>query len=355
MSVEVRGKALREVSASGSHYNIGVSIGKQCRDQALRSHKRFRAAVDRMPGMTIEKAKAQAKLSLPLSREFYPEFVEEIEGYADGTGMEFDLVYAMLCDQPVGGGKGCTDITVNAQWTKDDVVFAAHNEDVEPYHSSDVCLVRVTPKDEPGFIGVCYGGLYPTVGMNASGISLTGNALVPNDTRTGIPKVFPVRKVLKAKGIYDALTWSMPPARGHSYNNIVCDTNGEMYSMEGSATTFDALYGHDGYLVHTNHYLSPRMWRFEEDMHTRMSSIIRYNRASKLFKKHLGQVDLSTFKDVFSDHVGHPESICRHPDPRLGEDDQTMTIFSAVFDLTRKAMWVCAGNPCEGEYVRHEL
>ena len=355
MAGEGSGKALREVSASGSHYNIGVSIGKQCRDQAARAQKRFKAAIDRTPGMTLDKAKAEARLSLPLSREFYPEFVEEMEGYADGTGVDFDLVYAALCDRPVGGGKGCTDIAVNAQWTKDDVVFAAHNEDVEPYNYADVCIARITPKDEPGYIGVCYGGLYPTVGMNSAGISLTGNALVPNDTRTGIPKMFPVRKVLKARGIYDALTWSMPPGRGHSFNNIVCDTNGEIYSMEGSATTFDALYGHEGYLVHTNHYLSPRMWPFEEDMHTRMSSIIRYNRACKLFKRHLGQVDLPAFKEVFSDHVGHPESICRHPDPRLGEEEQTATIFSAVFDLTRKAMWVCAGSPCEGGYRKYEL
>ncbi len=354
MERDKRGKGLREVSASGSHYNVGVSIGKQCREQALRMHRRLEASVARTPGMTLEKAKARARLSMPLSREFYPEFMDEVEGYADGAGLDSDLVYASLCDPPLGG-RGCTDIAVNAQWTKDDVVFAAHNEDVEPYLYDDVCIVRVSPKDEPGFVGVSYAGIYPTVGMNAAGISLTGNALAPNDTRMGIPKMIPVRKVLSAKGIYDALTWSMPKARGHSFNNIVCDQNGEIYSMEGSATTFDALYAHDGYLVHTNHYLSPRMWGFEEDIHTRMSSIIRYNRATKLFRKHLGQVDVPTFKEVFSDHVGHPESICRHPDPRLTEDEQNATIFSAVFDLTRKAMWICAGNPCQGQYVRHEL
>ncbi|MDQ1372390.1 MAG: hypothetical protein QG582_1306 [Candidatus Thermoplasmatota archaeon] len=355
MSGEGNGKTLREVSASGSHYNIGVSLGKQCKDQALRMQKMLKASVEQMPGMTLEKVLAHTNLTLPLTKEAYPEFVEEVEGYADGTGIGFDLVYASLCDRPFSRGKGCTDIAVNSQWTKDDVVLAAHNEDLEPFHYPDLCITRVTPKDEPGFIAVTYGGIYPTVGMNTAGISLTGNALVQNDTRLGLPKVVPVRKVLSAKGVYDALTWSMPPSRGQSYNNIICDQNGEIYSMEGSATAFDALYGHEGYLVHTNHYLSPRMWRFEDDLHTRMSSIIRYNRASKLFKRHLGQVDLGTFKEVFSDHVGYPESICRHPDPRLGEQDQTMTLFSAVFDLTRKALWVCAGNPCEGEYRKHEL
>ncbi len=355
MAREEDGKALREVSASGSHYNIGVSLGKQCKDQAARTQKRFKAAVERSPGVTLEKVLARARLTLPLTKEFYPEFVEEAEGYADGSGTDFDLVYASLSDGLMGRGKGCTDIAVNAQWTKDDVVMAAHNEDLEPFHYQDLCIARVSPKDEPAFIAVTYGGIYPTVGMNSAGISLTGNALVQNDARTGIPKVVPVRKVLSAKGLYDALSFSMPPARGQSYNNIVCDNNGEIYSMEGSATTFDALYGSEGYLVHTNHYLSPRMWRFEDDMHTRMSSVIRYNRASKLFKRHLGQVDVDIFKEILSDHVGHPESICRHPDTRLGEYDQTMTLFSAVFDLTRKAMWLCAGNPCEGRYVSHEL
>jgi isopenicillin-N N-acyltransferase-like protein len=97
------------------------------------------------------------------------------------------------------------------------------------------------------------------------------------------------------------------------------------------------------------------MWKFEENMHTRYSSIVRFNRANRLFKKELGKVELSTFKRILSDHVGYPESICRHADPKLGEEDQTQSVFSIVCDLTNKAMWVCRGNPCQGEYKRYEL
>jgi isopenicillin-N N-acyltransferase-like protein len=345
---------MREVSASGSHHAIGVSLGKQCRDQALRMEKRFKAYIERTPGMTVESAVALSKRTLPMSKRFYPEYVEELEGYAEGTGIGFDKVYAMISDHPVTG-KGCTDIAVNSQWTVNDCVYAAHNEDVEPWNFDDVSVVRVRPDDEPGFIAVSYGGILPTAGMNAAGISLTGNALVPNDQRPGIPKMFPVRKVLREKGIYQALMASMPEGRGHSFNNIVCDTNGEIYSMEGSATAFDALYAEEGWLVHTNHYLSPRMWRFEDNLHTRFSSIVRYNRARKLFKAELGRVEVSTFKKVFTDHVGHPESICRHADPALGPEDQTATIFSVVFDVTNRAMWLCPGSPCKGEYRKLEL
>jgi isopenicillin-N N-acyltransferase-like protein len=345
---------IREVTASGSHREVGRALGRQCKDQALRMEKRWRRHIERIPDVTVDKVVALARQTLPLSEAFYPQYVEELNGYAEGVGMKPDLVYAMICDLPVPG-RGCTDIAVNSNWTKDDCVYAAHNEDVEPYNYKDVAIVRVKPDDEPGFIGVSYCGIMPTVGMNAAGISLTGNALCPNDLRPGIPKMFPVRKVLREKGIYQALKASMPEGRGHSFNNIVSDENGEIYSMEGSATTFDALYAEDGWLVHTNHYLSPRMWRFEDDMHTRFSSIVRYHRAKKLFKHELGQVDISTFKKVFSDHVGHPESICRHPDPDLGEVDQTATIFSVVFDLTSKVAWICHGSPCTGTYRKYTL
>ena len=356
MGKKVTVAGFREVTATGSHHQIGVSIGKQCRGQALAMEARFKGWMGSIPGFNLQKAVAYAKKSLPASRKFYPEYIEELEGYAEGTGIKFDLIWAMSVDYPGGGrGKGCTDIVVNSEWTKDDCVYAVHNEDVCPYSIDLISIATIKPTDEPGYIGMNYGGIWPTAGMNAAGISLTGNALVPNDARLGIPKIVPCRKVLRESGIYQALMASMPEGRGHSFNNIVTDSNGEIFSMEGSATTFDALYAEDGWLIHTNHYLSPRMWKFEENMHTRFSSIVRYNRARRLFKKDLGKVDLATFKRVLSDHVGYPESICRHPDPTLAEDEQTRTILQVAFNLTERVAWVIYGNPCEGQYKKYEL
>lgn len=356
MAKKVALAGFREVTASGSHHQIGASIGKQCKDQALAMEARFKKWMSSTPGFNLQKAISYSKKCLPVSRKFYPEYIEELEGYAEGTGIKFDHVWAMSVDYPGGGrGKGCTDIAVNSEWTKDDCVYAVHNEDVCPYNIDMISIAIVKPTDEPGYIGMNYGGIWPTAGMNAAGISLTGNALVPNDTRLGIPKIVPCRKVLRESGIYQALMASMPEGRGHSFNNIVTDSNGEIFSMEGSATTFDALYAEDGWLIHTNHYLSPRMWKYEANMHTRFSSIIRYNRARRLFKRDLGKVDLTTFKRVLSDHVGYPESICRHPDPALAEEDQTRTILQVAFNLTERVAWVIYGNPCEGQYKKYEL
>jgi len=333
-------------------------LGKQCRDQIKVMEKRFKTYLGTTPGLTLAKAQAYAKRALPQSEKFYPEYIEELHGYADGSGVPFDTVWAMHFEG-LGVGKGCTDIAVNGEWTKDDCVFAAHNNDVSKFSSELMAITRVRPKDEPGFIGLCYGGLQPECGMNSAGISLTGNYLAQNDTRLGIPKDLAVRKVLRETSIYDAIKASLPEGRANAYNNILCDQNGEIYSIEGSATAFEALYAEDGWLVHTNHYTSPKMWRFEEDISTRssdiFSSIVRYHRVKKLFKKELGKVDMTTFKKILSDHVNYPQSICRHGDPKLPVDDQSLTDYSAVFDVTNKTAWICIGNPCEGEYKKHEL
>jgi isopenicillin-N N-acyltransferase-like protein len=355
---EAAGKFFREVAASGSHSQIGTSLGKQCRDQVKVAERRFRALLDSTPGLTLAKAQAYAKRALPASQAFFPEYIEELHGYADGSGVPFETIWAMHFDE-FGIGKGCTDIAVNGEWTKDDCVYAAHNNDVSKFSATLMTIARIKPKDEPGFIGLCYGGLQPECGMNAAGISLTGNFLAQNDRRLGIPKDLAVRRVMRETNIYDAIKAALPDGRANSYNNIICDPNGEIYSLEGSATAFDAIYAEEGWLVHANHYLSPKMWRFEEDTSSRssdlFSSTIRYNRVKKLFKRELGKVDLATFKKILSDHVGYPQSICRHGDPKLPEDDQSLTDYSVVFDVTNRIAWICVGNPCEGEYKKFEL
>lgn len=351
-------KAFREVEASGSHSQVGLSLGKQCRDQVKSMERGFRSQLDSIPGMTLAKAQAYAKRALPASQEFYPEYIEELHGYSEGAGVPFETLWAMHFES-FGPGRGCTDVAVNGEWTKDDCVYAAHNNDVSVSCRPLMAIARVRPKDEPGFIGVCYGGLSVECGMNSAGISLTGNFLAQNDKRLGIPKDLAVRKVLRETNIYDAVRSAVPEGRGDSYNNIVCDPNGEIYSMEGSATAFEAVYAEEGWLVHTNHYTSPKMWRFEEDTGSRssdlFSSIIRYNRAKKLLKKELGKVELSTFKRILSDHVGFPQSICRHGDPRVPEDDRSQTDYSMVCDVTSRVAWILIGNPCEGEYKRYEV
>ncbi|MDH5462654.1 MAG: C45 family peptidase, partial [Candidatus Bathyarchaeota archaeon] len=160
-----------------------------------------------------------------------------------------------------------------------------------------------------------------------------------------------------------AMRAALPEKRGSSYNNNLCDSSGEIYSLEGSATDFCALYAHEGYLVHTNHYLSHRMAKYEAAFQKAnvkspgagVDSIIRYNRALRLLKRELGKVTATSLAKILSDHVNHPNSICRHIDESDPPLERCKTIFSIIIDVTHLKVLICHGNPCVGEYKEYKL
>ena len=43
-------------------------------------------------------------------------------------------------------------------------------------------------------------------------------------------------------------------------------------------------------------------------------------------------------------HLGYPNSVCNHPDPRAPRTFETLA--SLIVDLTTGEFWVAGGNPC---------
>ena len=297
-----------------------------------------------------------ARKVVPRIEAWYPEFLEEMRGYAEGSGVRFDVLAAQWSGyDPAAGLQGCTDLAVAGEHTADGSVLVAHTEDYTPWYDGLVVPVHVKVRGEPELFAMSYGGLFPTMGFNAAGISMTGNAVSHNDTRAGIPKMVPPQRILDARTLFEALAWSMPEGRGSSFNNIVCSREGELYSMEGSATTFDAIYGGDGWLVHTNHYVSPKMWRFEQNPHGTFSSILRYNRATRLLRKSLGRVTPQSIMAIQRDHVGQTRSICRHEDRDLPAHERVKSLFGSIVDLTHGIAYVSGSTPCATEYRTYRL
>ncbi|UCE91498.1 MAG: hypothetical protein JSV90_08900 [Methanobacteriota archaeon] len=349
--------ALQVVDVSGKPYAMGRQAGRKCATKAKQYRKAMAASIEYYTGMKWDRAVERAKEYVPFAEDFYPDFAEELRGYAAGAKLSPEEVFAMSCHELLSpsGFKGCTDVVVNGDVTADGTVLAGHNEDWDSTCLPMVVLLRAKPAGKPAFICTSYAGLLPSTGMNDRGISLTGNALSPNDTRLGIPKIFPVRRALEARRIGEALEYAMPKQRASSYNNICSDRNGEIYSLEGSATDCACLYASDGYMVHTNHYLAEKMQRYEEDPQAMTCSTVRYNRALRLVEAQLGEVSAESLQRLFRDHVNRPDSICRHRNRRHHQMDSSETIFSVVFDLTNLEAHVCRGSPCKGEYLTFQV
>ncbi len=335
----------------GPPRDVGEQLGERFEKEAKRAVEVFRKELAWEKGATVDGAKRYGRKVLPRIDAWYPDFVEEMRGYAKGSGVPLDVLMAQWSGHsPSAGLKGCTDVAVGPQRTADGSVLAAHNEDYTPDYEGIVVPVYVAVEGKPSFFAMSYQGLFPTIGMNDVGISLTGNAVSPNDVRIGIPKMFAPRRVLEARTLKEALEFAMPKGRGSSFNNIVCSKEGELYSLEGSATDFEALYGEGGWLVHTNHYVGAKMLKYERDPHEKFCSILRYNRARVLLEPTLGHVTPETIMAIQRDHLSRPDSICRHANPADAEADRVKTLFGSVLNLTRGQAYISGSTPCSTDY-----
>ena len=306
-------------------------------------------------GITWDQATGNASDYLPYAQEYDPVYIEFMKGYAKGSGLTFEDLFTLVCR----GERGfCTDVAVNGDATSDGSVYSAHTEDWTSGDQKHVVLIRGKPDKGPSFIVMSLAGLEMITGLTSAGISFSGNSLYQNDMRTGVPKMCIARRLLSAGKIGDALKAAAPANRASSYNNNICHSSGEMYCVEGSATDFALLYPHEGYLVHTNHYLDPRMIKFEtifsdpagKSLEEGSGSVVRYHRALGIVRRNLGSVTIQTLKEILSDHVNSTSSICCHENPASPKNERYKTIYAVISDLTRLEMHVCLGNPCKGKW-----
>jgi len=337
---------VRVIRVEGSHYEAGFQLGTQLKANLVRNVR----AMQEEDGWA--EFRGEAELFLQYSKKHVPEYVAEVQGAADAAGLELLDLFATICEE-IGDPnyrrtKGCSDLIASNDVTRDGTVLVAHNNDTHASTQERVTIIHYRVDDEPEIVAVGYGGLGISVGYNSAGLSLTGNQLDSNDMRPGVPRMLLVRKILSAKTIVEAIEAAILQPRASNYNQVITDANGEVYSIEGSATDYEPLYAEDGYLVHTNHYTSPPMRHFEADREWIASSVVRYNRGRRLMKGNLGKITVQTMMEALSDHVGHPRSICRH-------GTGVKTTFSAVIDLSSLTMYLAWGNPCEEEYFEYKL
>lgn len=351
---------LRIVEASGPPYQLGYEIGRECQDLAGKMVEDCQREAREKYKLTWDQVVAITRKYLAYSEEAYPRYVEEIRGYAEGAGFTLEDIFALFCSysSEKDTSFGCTDVVISERLSCEGHLLMAHNEDFYPKDAQYLTLLRGSPEGEPSFLCMAYGGIIFNAGLSSVGLGFGGNALSPNDSRVGVPVDLVFRSMYGAKNIVEAITYANCPQREASYNNIVASKEGEIFSVEGSATDFDILYGGGSFLVHTNHYLSHKMQRYESVPQTfstlrgQSCSIARFYRAERLLKE-AEEISMDILKGILADHANYPDSICRHH--RAEDPESVKTVFSSIVDLTESALWICLGNPCQGQYSKYTL
>ncbi len=341
----------------GSYRQVGQQIGEKLKPQMERQFQWMRSSLP--PGVSWDDMLLKGRLCLAHTRSVYPQYVEELEGIAEGASVPFEEVFLGVCEElwepaawgapaPPSWPRGCTDFAARTRATVDGSTLIAHTNDSSPEAEDYLAILQVQAGDDPEFIGVTIGGLGFSAGFNAVGISMSGNAVSCRDIRAGVPRALIARAILAARKLGDAMDACLLSLRASNYNNVIADASGEIYCMEGSATDCEPIYIEGNVMAHSNHYLSWPMRRFEADPHHIGNSILRYHRAQRLLSENYGKLSPALFKKILADHANYPSGICKH-------DGGSVTVFSIIMNLNELRAWIGRGRPCQTTFSEYKL
>lgn len=338
------------IRAVGTHAEAGRQIGAACASALRRSIADTQHSLP--AGVSWDDLRGQARPYLAATEKALPWIVTELQGAAEGAGIDFLDLFVLACEEllhvpPLPEGR-CTDFAIAPEISANGHVLLGHNNDLSASAEQDLALVEWAVEDQPRFVSVGVGGLFISIGFNAAGISLTGNELHPNDDRPGVPRLLIVREILAARTYEEALKAALRPDRASSYNNLIATADGCIVNVEGSATDYALIPAQEGWTVHSNHYVSPKMQRYERYPQWTPQSVRRYERACELMRRRPGPVTHQMLRNYLADHSTEPRSICYHGNGRK-------TVFSALIDLNERRLDLAVGNPCMSTYEPYRL
>lgn len=339
------------LSVRGTHREVGRAVGAATAPVLSRAVD----FDDALPvGRSRDEQLALASRYRDVTRAATPWLVEEIDGAAEGAGVDALALFAasieeiwtvrpsMVTAGIVVDGR-CSDLVARPPATADGHTWVAHNNDLGPASREGVVAVEWRVPGEPVVFSLGIGP-WISVGWNDTGLSLTGNELSPNDERIGVPRLLMVREQLTARSMDEAVAMAVRPDRASSYNTVFATPDGQVVNVEGSATDAELeTPGEGGTYAHTNHYACSRMERYEGDPAYAVRSGVRLARARELLDAAApGSIDVAWLRAALSDHANSP-ALCRH----VEQDSGVATAFWCIADVTAGQIRYGLGNPCE--------
>lgn len=194
-------------------------------------------------------------------------------------------------------------------------------------------------------------------GANSAGIAFNANGLGGRfDDAIGLLQTVVRRSVLDQSNITDALD-VLCRTRAHIASNaLLTCREGFAIDLETTPAGHGWMYPTDGLLVHGNHYQAGVPAQLAAAGYRPMSSdsLVRVPRAEQGLRALRGSTgpdeSRKIIRHAMSDHLGLPESLCTHPDPRQPAVKHWTTLVSSLADLTTGDYHVTAGTPCDCEY-----
>ena len=322
--------SLTLVEASGSPRALGRAYGEQAADAVARSVGLYeRIAAER--GSWSELL-SQVGPYVDAARTGLPHLAEEVEGLAEGAGLDDEALWMLNCMEEVWPFEACTSIASGR--------FLMHAEQWYAGHDA-IVLVTARPDDGPAFVSPTCAGFLPVVGMSAAGFAQGIDSLTAEDERTGIPRLLVSRHGLDARDLDAAIVSAQVPGRAGGYAHVFASATRRVI-VETTATRSTVLEGEG---LHTNHALTPTIRGAAPGASD--GSRARLARAKQLVADRPPET-VEDCMSILADHDSEPQSICEHTSE---EPTASSTVFGMVCDVVSGSVFVSDDHPCTGRWV----
>ena len=331
--VEPRAESMHNIEVAGDAYQVGRALG----EAAARTIREIVFHLPRFEALEREWSGSDRLAALlGAARGTYPEYLREIEGIADGAGVDFHDIFLWNCrgDFPGGGDQqhaedaGCTTVIIPARG--DQPAIIAHNEDDQAELDGRCFVVRVRPSTGIGYTSFYSPGLLPghTFGVNEAGLVQTINHIRPYDQQIGIPRHIITRAVLGSTDLDAALAVLNRTDRASGFHhNLAQAGKAQLLSVEAPASRC-AAHRITRVAVHSNHLVFSECADIDQEVTD--SSARRQRRGEALISE--GALEGRDASVVLGDDADPHLPICRK---RRGGTDSGYTLATAEFTVAR--------------------
>lgn len=218
------------IELHGAPHARGLAYGRAAAQRVHRSLSLYQGELERR-GVSPGQIHTLARDFMPHVSAFDPAYLEEMQGIADGAEVSVEDIVFINCrtemmfgaramiDQVAQKTDGCTAVIVLPQASADGQLIHAHNWDWREGCVDTGVVLKIRRDQGPDMLIFVEAGGLARHGLNAAGISVTGNYLACDrdyNTPGRTPLALLRRKFLEAGNLADALrtAWSHPgPAR----------------------------------------------------------------------------------------------------------------------------------------------
>ncbi|KGX91883.1 C45 family autoproteolytic acyltransferase/hydolase [Pontibacillus marinus] len=363
---------IKHLQLQGTYKEIGRIHGEQGKQEVINSLETYESLFKGYKQITWKEAGEIALTHLPAIEQYDSDLVEEMQGVAEGAGVDFEDILALNTrseialanynSNTVKFSDGCTSIGTTPPLSDDTIV--GQNWDWKASQIKSLLLLDIKQPGKPSIQMVTEGGIIGKIGFNTSGVGVGLNALLTNKKSEQVPIHLGLRAVMNSKSLTEAVSKIKGGQMASTANFLIGADQGNGESMvanyEVSPFGIDMLPAREGKVVHSNHIISDQIKQFVEDRNEFKfdDSLIRKERAEQLLYRHLysgKKIDETSYKSWLSDLFNHPNSINHSENLNAPEHRRMETVFSIIMNLSQQTMDLCVGKADPNNFKHYSV